>query len=73
MNVPLIVALGWAAWILAGMVGFIFWWTAERDFTSSELIIAALAGTLGPLSWVVGYILHSQKSGPIVIFKKRRG
>lgn len=54
----LILATIFMAWYFTGVIGFIYWWTHDHDFTTSVVWIALLAGVLGPVSWVVGCSIH---------------
>lgn len=62
-------------WYIAGITGFIFWWTKEYNLTTNDLFICFWAGTLGIFSWFIGWRIHGE---PInfpkdkIIFKKRK-
>lgn len=69
----MITALLFILWWAAGIYGFIFWWTTQHDFTAAELPIAVSLGLMGPLAFLVGWLVHGQR-GPkwdSVIFKKK--
>jgi hypothetical protein len=63
---------GWiliiACWYGLGVWGFVYWWRKDYDFTTCQLWIAALAGVIGPLSWLVGFSIHGDAS---VVLRKR--
>jgi len=49
-------------WWLVGMCGYQFWFTKEfgnMDLSTSFLRIGT--GLFGPLSWLVGYLIHGSK------------
>lgn len=48
-------------WSLIGMSGFAFWWTKDYDLSASELPIMICSAVMGPISWVLGYFIHSKK------------
>lgn len=56
-------------WYVIGVVGFLFWWTIENDFTTDDVPVAAAAGLIGPFAWFVGFNIHGKQS---TIFKKRK-
>jgi len=45
-------------WYGCGTSGFIFWWTKDFDFRTSDLPIAILMGIVGPLVWLIGWFIH---------------
>jgi hypothetical protein len=61
--------LGLLLWYLIGCVGFIYWWTKDHDYTTTEIILTLLIGISGPISWIIGASLHSDLK---VIFKRRK-
>jgi prepilin signal peptidase PulO-like enzyme (type II secretory pathway) len=73
MNIYLIIALC-IIWYIIGATSFIYWWTREFDFTTTELLFALMAGILGPLAFFLGYSIHYQNTSlinPRVLFKRR--
>lgn len=61
-------AVGWSA---GGVAGFVYWWTSEWDMETDDLLVALIAGlALGPLTWIVGRLLHGDR---VVVVVKRRG
>lgn len=59
-------------WLIIGARGFIYWWTNEFDFTTSEILMCCGASLLGPLSWIVGYFIHGQSQKEKMILISRR-
>ena len=47
-------------WYIIGCWGFYFWWTTEHTMSNFDIFIMLLAGVIGPLSWVVGHVIHSK-------------
>lgn len=45
-------------WYVIGCVSFVYWWTKEYDFETSDLILMFLAGTIGILSFWLGWWIH---------------
>jgi hypothetical protein len=61
-----------AAWIVVGMAGYVYWWTTEFDFETSEIPMAFCMGFfMGPLTWIVGGFIHSDRPNKNVLRKKR--
>jgi zinc transporter ZupT len=58
-------------WYISGIAGFVYWWTSEFDLESPEIALAVLLGLLGPITFVMGYIIH-KPSTPNKIFMKKR-
>lgn len=56
-------------WYISGMSSFVFWWTSEYDLTSNEVPLIFFNGFIGPISWILGYILHNK--GTKILFKRR--
>lgn len=46
------------AWYASGVSGFIFWWRTDHKLTKEAVALAVIAGTVGPLAWPVGYLIH---------------
>lgn len=62
------------AWYFLGILGFIFWWTSEYDFKTTDLILSLIIAFVGPFSFIMGYFIHGTKKykEPIVLIKKRK-
>lgn len=60
-------------WYVVGVAGFVFWWTRDYDLTTHHIVNACLAGVMGPISFVVGFLIHGESwcGANKVIFKKR--
>lgn len=67
-------ALSFFAWLISGPASFVFWWTKEHDFTLKYVPMAILTSVLGPVTFVIGWIVHGDPiwSGDAVIFRKRK-
>lgn len=63
----LIVSLILVLWYTTGVIGFVFWWTTDYDFTSEQLGMAFGCGLTGPFAWVIGWGIHGNQT----IVKKR--
>lgn len=62
------------SWWVVGVAGFVFWWTKEFDFTfGCDILMSCIVGIAGPVSWVIGYLVHGQPHEfiPKVMIKKR--
>ena len=57
-------------WLLSGVAGFIFWYTKDTDFKTTHILPALLVGIIGPISWVVGYMIYGKGK---TLIKKRDG
>ena len=58
MNIILIIISGIIWWTI-GYNSFKFWWRHDFDFTASDRSMAIAAPIMGPLTFIVGYIVHS--------------
>lgn len=60
-------------WYVIGCVSFVYWWTKEHDFETSDLILMFLAGTIGILSFWLGWWVHGEHNikNNKVLIKKR--
>ena len=58
-----------AAWYAVGVSGFVFWYNRNHDIMVANLLSLIFIGWMGPLTWVVGYIVHGK---PRVLIKRRR-
>lgn len=57
MNMLLCILI-FVAWWYVGYRGFVYWWTADFDYTTDQRITAWAAGLIGPLSWALGCVIH---------------
>jgi len=60
------------AWYVSGVWGFIYWWTSEYDLEIPELLMAILWGLCGPLSWFVGWFVHSDAKYKVIIKQRKK-
>jgi hypothetical protein len=58
-----------ACWYCLGVWGFVHWWRKDYDLTSRELLLVVACGVLGPLSWLMGYIIHG-KHHPVILRRR---
>jgi hypothetical protein len=72
MTTTLIILSALIVWWVIGYQGFKFWWTHTRDFTTDDLGLAAMAGLLGPIAWLVGWWIHGEPGKTRVIAKQRK-
>jgi hypothetical protein len=49
-----------ALWLLSGAACFIYWWTTDNDFTTSEIPIIILVSFTGPLAYFAGWVIHGK-------------
>ena len=59
-----------SAWFLIGWGGFVYWWTQDQDYTAEDILVSLMVSLLGPLSFLVGWYIHST-TRKMVIFKRR--
>lgn len=57
-------------WYASGIAGFIYWWTRDWSLTTGDLLFSLLIGLMGPLSWIVGWMIHGRHK--ILIEKKSK-
>jgi hypothetical protein len=56
-------------WYVVGFVSFIYWWTTENDYTTSQIPISICVGFMGPIAFIIGWSIHG---GPgTTIFKRK--
>ncbi len=70
METQTIIIISTILYLLSGSASFIYWWTKQHDFTSSEIMLCVLSALIGPIAWFVGRSIHGEND--IVIFKKRK-
>ncbi len=59
-------------WYLIGLYGFKYWWTKDYDLMVKDLFSMMIIGIAGPMSFIIGYIVHGDFNGNNkIIFKKR--
>lgn len=57
------------AWVSVGSWSFVHWWTKDYDLTVRELPIVLLSGTIGPISYLLGWTMNGD--GSRVLKRKR--
>lgn len=57
-------------WYLTGVWGFAWWWTQDQDLTTDNIVFMLFIGLFGPLTWVIGWVIHSKDKH--VILRKRK-
>lgn len=71
MNAALVI-LCVIAWCFSGVASLVYWWTSELDLDRSDAVVCSLAGCVfGPLSFLLGWLLHGDHGPPKVLIKKR--
>jgi hypothetical protein len=50
-----------AIWYVCGLAGFIYWWTREFPLTWRRIPLMLLCGSMGPLTWLVGWNIHGKE------------
>lgn len=61
-------------WGVVGTSGFIYWWTKDYDLDTGCVGLSFAASFLGPLTWLIGFIIHGEPRKPKtrkVLIKKR--
>jgi hypothetical protein len=53
------IVLAALTWYATGVAGFAYWW--PYHLTAGELPAALYAGTIGPLAWALGYLIHGRR------------
>ncbi len=61
-------------WLILGAFGHIYWWTKDFDYTTNMIPFTICVSIfLGPLSLIVGYIVHTNASSTTTtLFNKRK-
>jgi hypothetical protein len=61
-------------WFILGYYGFKFWWTKDMDFTMADKGFALYLSIMGPLTWIMGAIIHcnGDDSDQVVTPRKKR-
>jgi len=54
-------------WYVAGVAGFLYWYSREYDVTIGTLLCSLLVALAGPSTFIVGYFIHGDR---IVVIKK---
>lgn len=57
-------------WYLVGIFGFVYWWTTDYDLEIKEMFLALAVGIVGPLSFVMGFMVHGKSK--FIIVKRRK-
>ena len=55
-------------WLVIGYGSFVFWWTKKFNFTTEDILLAIPASLFGPLSFLIGFVIHGDKK---IIIRKR--
>lgn len=64
------IALIIITWYVIGVVSFIYWWTEDHDFRLNEIPMLILFGSLGPVTFLMGWM--GSKDLPNPVLKRRR-
>lgn len=57
-------------WYIIGVASFIYWWTEDHDFRLNEIPMLVLFGSLGPVTFLMGWM--DSKDLPNPVLKRRR-
>ncbi|MGS1071481.1 hypothetical protein [Burkholderia glumae] len=64
-------AAAFVAWFAVGCISYVFWWTTDYDFTTTELPIMVFSALfLGPMNFLVGWIIHGWRREKMLIRKR---
>lgn len=69
----MLLALAIFCWFVSGVSAFIFWWTAQHDFTTEEIGTALLMGIVGPFAFWIGWMVHGTRYPQVLIPKRKKG
>lgn len=58
-------------WWLLGVLGFIYWWTSEYDLELVDAVFSVFVGMLGPLSFIIGFFIHSPSINKVIIPRRK--
>lgn len=64
------IALIITTWYVIGVVSFVYWWTEDHDFRLNEIPMLILLGSLGPVTFLMGWMDSKDWSNPVL--KRRR-
>jgi hypothetical protein len=59
-------------WFFVGALGFCYWWRKDHDLEFSEIPFIIGCGFVGPLSWLIGWIIHAEPTMKTRVLWKRR-
>lgn len=60
-------------WYIAGITGFIYWYTTEFNLKEDDIPMMLMLGFIGPVAWIIGYLLHGRPNkGSSIVIKKRK-
>ncbi len=62
--------LGIISWYLSGICSFIYWWTSDWEYKSSDIPITLCIGFCGPIAFLMGWIIHGGKDARVMIKRK---
>lgn len=70
----LVIAIGLGLWWVSGVASFCFWWTREFDLIVSNLWTAAFVGLMGPIAFILGWLISGRPSNrpPFVLIRSRK-
>lgn len=57
-------------WWLLGFASFVFWWTTTCDLDIPSAIYGCIIGVVGPIAFILGFIIHGNKK-PFIFIKSR--
>lgn len=59
-------------WFLSGAFSYIYWWTTEYDFTTSEIPVVIIMGFTGILAFGIGWMVQGKKRRAKILIKQRQ-
>lgn len=56
-----------------GFAGFVYWWTKEYDYDTSDISLSLFLGICGPFTWLLGWLIHTNRQFtiPRLIIRKK--
>ena len=60
------------AWWCVGFGSFVYWWTKDYDLNTKELVVGVFLGVVGPINFLIGYMIHGYTPKPQKTWIKRR-
>ena len=58
-------------WSFLGIVSFIYWWTKSHDLTSKEIPLIGAYAMFGPITWLIGWLIHYEDTNKCFIKKRK--
>lgn len=45
-------------WFIIGYKSFVYWWTKDNDYVTSDIPVALIMGIFGPITFIAGWFIH---------------